>query len=75
MNTIYSFSFSTDKSEQEHSRTISATSYKNAIEKACIILEDVNIDLDLLELESWEEVQDECDKYGIYVSDLIEDYE
>jgi len=72
MNAIYTFSFSNEEEIIEHNRRISASSYKNAIDKACVILEDINDELDLLGLENWEEVQDQCADYGIYVSDLIE---
>ena len=73
MNVVYYFSFNTDKSEEEHLRRISASSYKNAIEKACVVLEELNDEVDLLGLDEWEDVQDECAEYGLYVSDLIEE--
>ena len=73
MNAVYYFSFSTDRNEEEHIRKVSASSYKNAIEKACIALEDLNDEVDLLGLTEWEDVQDECAKYGLYVSDLTEE--
>ena len=75
MNAMYTFSFSREEETKEHVRKISASSYANAIEKACILLEELNDDLDLLGLEDWEEVQDECADYGLYVSDLNEEYD
>lgn len=73
MNAIYTFSFSNEEETQEHVRKISASSYANAVEKACIILEEVNDEVDLLGLDTWEDVQDECADYGLYVSDLTEE--
>ena len=75
MNAIYTFSFSNEEETREHIRKISASSYANAIEKACIILEEVNDEVDLLGLDTWEDVQDECADYGLYVSDLTEEYD
>ena len=73
MNAIYTFSFSNEEETREHIRKISASSYANAVEKACIILEEVNDEVDLLGLDTWEDVQDECADYGLYVSDLTEE--
>ena len=70
MNTVYTFSFRTGK--QTHVRNIAASSYCNAIDKACAILEDVNDQVDLIGLNDWEDVQDECSNYNLYVSDLTE---
>lgn len=75
MNAIYYFSFSNEGETQEHLRKIFASSYINAIEKACIILEEVNEEVDLLGLDNWEDVQDECANHGLYVSDLAEDFD
>ncbi len=72
MNTTYTFSFSNEEEITEHTRLVSASSYKNAIEKACIMLEEINDEVDLLGLEDWKEVQDECADCGLYVSDLEE---
>ena len=70
MNSVYTFSFHTGK--QKHVRNIAASSYRNAIDKACAILEDVNDQVDLIGLDNWEEVQDECANCNLIVSDLIE---
>ncbi len=69
MNT-YQFSYETVDAEK--TKTIVADSYKHAIEKACIYLEDLNDNLDLLGLDDWEDVQEECDINEIYLSDLNE---
>lgn len=73
MNT-YQFSYQL-KGKTEHSRQVVASSYKEAIEKASLILEDVNDEVDLIGLDSWEDVQDECLSYDLVVSDLNEDYD
>lgn len=72
MNSVYSFSFSRYLEDQKHTRKISASGYKNAIEKACIILEELDSEVDLIGLTNWEDVQDECAEHGLYIDDLIE---
>lgn len=74
MNSIYSFSYCL-KGKTERKREVVASSYQEAIEKASLILEDVNDKVDLIGLNSWEDVQDECENYNLKVSDLIEDYD
>lgn len=73
MNSIYTFYYS--KSNKEHHVRVPASSYINAIEKSSIILEEINDEVDLLGLRNWEDVQDECEKYGLRVTDLIEENE
>lgn len=70
MNAVYTFSFR--KGKQAHVRKIAASSYRNAIDKACAILEDVNDEVDLIGLDNWEDVQDECANCNLIVSDLTE---
>ena len=71
MNAIYTFSFK--NKGKSHTKRVLAPSYKDAIEKACLILEDINDEIDLLGLDDWESVQSECMNYDIYVSNLTED--
>ena len=56
-------------------KTVVAPSYANAIEKASLILEDLNENLDLLKFDDWEDIKEECSQYKIKVSDLEEIYE
>lgn len=70
MNAVYTFSFKIGK--KKHVRNVAASSYRNAIDKACAILEDVNDEVDLIGLDNWKDVQDECGNFKLYVSDLIE---
>lgn len=72
MNT---YQFSYFKGKTEHQKQVVASSYKEAIEKASLILEDVNDKVDLIGLDTWEDVQDECESYGLIVTDLNEDYD
>ena len=69
MNT-YRFQYKDSKKSKE--KHITANSYHHAIDKAEIFLEDMYEDLDLIGLDSWDEVMDECDDFGIFVSDLEE---
>ncbi len=69
MNT-YRFQYKDSKKSKE--KYITANSYHHAIDKAEIFLEDMYEDLDLIGLDSWDEVMDECDNFGIFVSDLEE---
>lgn len=71
MNAVYTFSYK-KRGQEKHIRKIAASGYINAIEKACIILGDVNDELDLIGLDNWEDVQDECANYNIIISDLTE---
>lgn len=71
---VYQFSYQI-KGKTEHKRQVVASSYKEAVEKASLILEDVNDEVDLIGLDSWEDVQDECESYNLIVSDLNEDYD
>lgn len=68
MNSMYSFSYVLHNKERHH--TFSAASYKNAVEKGCIMLEELDDNLDLIGLTSWSDVQYKCADYK--VSDLIE---
>lgn len=70
MNSVYTFSFK--QGNKKHIRKVAASSYINAIEKSCAILEEINDEVDLIGLEDWKEVRDECANYKLYVSDLIE---
>lgn len=70
MNAVYTFSFMIGK--KKHVRNVAASSYGNAIDKACAILEDVNDKVDLIGLDNWEDVQDECANCNLIVSDLTE---
>lgn len=70
MNAVYTFSFKIGK--KKHVRNVAASSYRNAIDKACTILEDVNDEVDLIGLNNWEDVQDECANCNLIVSDLTE---
>lgn len=75
MNSIYTFYFSKSNKIKEHYVRVCASSYINAIEKSSIILEKFNDEVDLLGLKNWEDVQEECAKYGLRVTDLIEENE
>ena len=68
MNT-YTFTYN------NKTKTFMAPSYAIAIEKASLILEDLNDNLDLLRFDNWEDIQDECSQYKIKVSDLEEIYD
>lgn len=70
MNAVYTFSYKIK--EKTRVKEISASSYHNAIDKACLILEDLNDDLDLIGLDNWEDIQNECSNYNIFVSNLKE---
>lgn len=69
---INTYNFDYTYNGKTHTKTIVAVSYKRAIEKGEMFLEELNDDLDLLGLESWEDVQDACDNVNIIVDDLIE---
>ena len=68
MNT-YMFAYCQD--ETCYLKKIVATSYKNAVNKACNKLESLNDELDLIGLD-WDEVIEECNNFAIYVSNLME---
>lgn len=68
MNT-YIFAYSVNETNQIEK--ITATGYKNAVEKASSKLEQLNENLDLIGLD-WDEIIEECNNYAIYVSDLLE---
>ena len=70
MNNTYEFSFKVDSKERH--KSIVASGYIEAIEKASLILEQYNDDLDLIGFDNWEDVQDECLDHEISVSDLVE---
>ncbi len=70
MTNTYNFDYTYNG--RTHTKTIVTDSYKRAIEKGEMFLEELNDDLDLLGLESWEDVQDACDNVNIIVDDLIE---
>lgn len=67
---IYIFAYTVN--EVNRVEKVTATGYKNAIDKACSKLEKLNDDLDLIGIEDWDEVIEECNNYAIYVSDLLE---
>jgi hypothetical protein len=69
MNT-YIFAYTNNEVNQI--QKITATGYQNAVDKACTKLEQLNDDLDLIGIDDWEEVIEECNNYAIYVSDLLE---
>lgn len=52
-----------------------AVSYHDAIDKACVDIEDSFDGVDVLGCESWEDVQDICADCNIKVSDLEEIYD
>jgi hypothetical protein len=60
---------------QYKTKVIIANSFEKAMDAGELFLEGLNEDLDLLGSETWEEVQDECEKYNIFVDDLIEEFE
>lgn len=70
MINTYTFDYTHDNVER--TKTIVTNSYESAMEIGELFLEDLNENLDLLGANSWYDVQDTCEKYGIYVDDLIE---
>lgn len=73
MTNTYKFNY-TYKGKNK-TKVIVTDSLENAIEKGELFLEELNDELNLFDLDSWEDVQDECEKYNIYVDDLIEEFE
>ena len=51
--------------------TIVSNSYLNAISKACDKIEHLNDEVDLLGLDNWDDVIDECANHELYVSDIV----
>jgi len=68
---IESFSFTYTYKGKTRKKVIVTYSLQEAFDKAALFLEGLNDDLDLVGLENWEDIQDECEEYGISVSDLI----
>ena len=69
MNSFYTFSYKTKKSNQKDVK-LYASDYDDAIMKGAIILERLNNDLDLIGYDSWDDVVADCYDYNIEVSDL-----
>ena len=72
---INTYKFDYDYNGQTKTKIIVTDSLSRAMEIGELFLEGLNEDLNLLGCESWEDVQDECDKYDIFVDDLIEELE
>ena len=68
---VESFSFTYTYRGKTKKKIIVTYSLQEAFDKAALFLEGLNDDLDLMGLETWEDIQDECKNYGIEVGDLI----
>lgn len=67
---VESFSFTYTYKGKSKKKIIVAYSLQEAIDKAALYLEGLNEDLDLVGLDTWEDIQDECEDYGISVGEL-----
>ena len=68
---IEEFSFTYTYKGKTRERKIVTYSLAEAFDRAALFLEGLDEDLILLGLENWEDIQDECKKFGITVGDLI----
>ena len=68
---IEKFSFDYTYKGKKRNKIIVTYSLQEAFDRAAMFLEGLNEDLDLVGLETWENIQDTCAKYDIYVGDLI----
>lgn len=72
---INTYKFDYNYKGQDRTKKIVTYSLEEAMNIGELFLEGLNEDLNLLGAETWEEVQDECEKYNIFVDDLIEEME
>ena len=72
---INTYKFDYSYKGQDRTKKIVTYSLEEAMNIGELFLEGLNEDLNLLGAETWEEVQDECEKYNIFVDDLIEEME
>lgn len=70
---IYKFDY--NYKGKDKTKIIATYSLEEAINIGELFLEGLDENIDLLGMESWEEVQDECEKYNIFVDELIEEIE
>lgn len=68
---IEEFSFTYTYKGKTKEKKVVTNSLAEAFDKASIFLESLDDRIDLLGLENWEDIQDECDSVGITVGDLI----
>ena len=68
---IEKFSFIYEYKGKTKTHTLVTYGFGEALDKACVFLEGLNDNLDLIGLDSWEDIQDECEKYNIILGDLI----
>jgi len=72
MNT---YKFNYNYKGKDRTKIIVTYSLEEAMNIGELFLEGLDENLSLLGVDSWEDVQDECDKYNIFVDDLIEEFD
>ena len=68
---IEKFSFDYTYKGKKRNKIIVTYSLQEAFDRAAMFLEELNENLDLVGLETWEDIQDACAECGINVDELI----
>ena len=68
---IEEFSFDYTYKGKKRTKIIVTYSLQEAFDRAAMFLEGLNEDLDLVGLDTWEDIQDACAECGIDVDELI----
>ena len=68
---IEEFSFDYTYKGKKRTKIIVTYSLQEAFDRAAMFLEGLDEDLDLVGLETWEDIQDACAECGIDVDELI----
>ena len=68
---IEKFSFDYTFKGKKRTKTIVTYSLQEAFDRAAMFLEGLDENLDLVGLETWEDIQDACSECGIDVDELI----
>ena len=68
---IETFSFDYTFKGKKRTKTIVTYSLQEAFDRAAMFLEGLDENLDLVGLETWEDIQDACSECGIDVDELI----